>query len=411
MNTGKLVGSTMILIGSLIGAGMLAIPSVSAAAGFGWSTLLMIIMWLASTISGLLVLEVNLALPIHFCTFNSMAKQTLGSFGKSITWGAYLFLLYAIITAYIIGASNVISSNAGPLLHLDIPTWLSSTLFTLFFGAIVFYSTQATDYFNRILISFKGLFLFATLVFIIPHVEVSKLTAAHSFAQIKYVWFAAPAFLCAFCYQFVIPSIRMYIGDKPHQLKMIIIAGTSVTLLIYLWWQIAALGTIPLAGDNSFINIANDPKAPCLLIQAISSIVHNKLVTASIQGFANIALTSSFLCVALGLFDFLADGFRRPNTRVGRLQTAFLAFIPPLVIAIFFPGSFNKAITFASIAVAILVLILPALMAYNMRKDKNFNSPYKLKCGNIVIAAIFLMGVASVVIAVLFILNLLPCLK
>ena len=411
MNTGKFVGSTMILIGSLIGAGMLAFPAGSAAAGFGWTALLMVVIWLASTISGLLILEVNLALPIHACTFSSMAKQTLGSFGKALTWMSYLFLLYAIITAYVIGASNVIASNVGPLLHIDIPTWLSSALFTIIFGTVVFWSTQATDYFNRILISLKGIFLFATLIFIVPYVEGNKLAASQSISQIKYVWLAAPAFLSAFAYQFVIPSIRMYIGDKPKQLKMIIIAGTSITLLIYLWWQTAALGTIPLTGDYGFINIIHDPKSPNLLIQAISFIVHSKLVTASIQGFANIALTSSFLCIALGLFDFLADGFRRPNTRLGRLQTSFLAFTPPLMFAVFFPEGFNKAITFASIAVATLVLILPALMVYNLRKNKEIKSPYKVKCGNIVIATIFLMGIASVVVAVMYILNLLPCLK
>lgn len=410
MNTGKFIGSTMILIGSLIGAGMLAFPTVSAAAGFGWATLLMVAIWLASTISGLLILEVNLALPIHACTFSSMAKQTLGSFGKALTWGSYLFLLYAIITAYVIGASNFIVSNVSPLLHVNIPAWLSSALFTTFFGTVVFWSTQATDYFNRILISLKGLFLFATLIFIVPYIEINKLAASQDISQIKYVWLAAPAFLCAFCYQFVIPSIRMYIGDKPRQLKIIIIAGTSITLLIYLWWQAAALGTVPLIGDNSFTSIANEPP-PSPLIQAISLIVNSKLVTASIQGFANIALTSSFLCIALGLFDFLADGFRRPNTRLGRLQTSLLAFVPPLLFAMFFPQGFIKALTFASIAVAILVLILPALMVYNARKNKNLHSPYKFRCGNIVIATIFLMGIASVVIAIMYILNLLPCLK
>ena len=411
MNTGKFIGSTMILVGSIIGAGMLALPTVSAAAGFTWSTMLMVVLWLASTISGLLILEVNLALPIHACTFNSMAKQTLGNFGKVVTWLSYLFLLYAIITAYVIGASNVTASNIAPILHVDIPAWVSPTLFTVIFGAAVFWSTEAVDYFNRILLSLKGLLLIATLIFIVPHIDVSKLFSTQDISQIKYLWLASPAYLCAFCYHFVIPSVRIYIGDKPRQLRMIIIIGTTISLLIYLWWLAGSLGTVPLLGDHGFVSIVNDPKPPSLLVGAIAFFANNRLITASIQGFANIALTSSFLCVALGLFDFLADGFRRSNTRFGRLQTACLAFIPPLLITLFYPQGFIVAINYASIPVAVLSLMLPAVMVYRLRKNKEFKSTYQVKCGNIVIALIFLIGAVSIVLAIMEILHLLPSLK
>jgi tyrosine-specific transport protein len=407
MNIGKLIGSAMIVIGSLVGAGMLAFPYVSADAGFGWTTLLMIIIWLTTIFSGLLILEVNLGLPIEACTFSSMAKETLGKFGKSLTWVCYLFLLYAIITSYIVGASNTIASTINPLLGFEIPNWLSSILFTFIFGTIVFWSTQATDYFNRVLLSLKGLLLFATLLFTLPYLEGSKLAASQTISQMNYAWLAVPTFICAFSYQFVIPSIRMYIGDKPKQLKMVMFIGTAVALVIYLWWQASALGIIPVTGENSFESFANGPK-PSSLIQAICSIVNSELVTVSIQGFANIALTSSFLCLALALFDFLADGFRRPNTKIGRLQTSIMAFTPPLAVGIFFPESFVKALNFAAVACAILVFILPALMVYNARKNPDFDSPYKCKGGKIVIAGVLLIGVALAVVSVLAIWGLLP---
>jgi tyrosine-specific transport protein len=44
-------------------------------------------------------------------------------------------------------------------------------------------------------------------------------------------------------------------------------------------------------------------------------------VELAVHLFADLALATSFLGVALGLFDYLADLFQRRNTAAGRLQT------------------------------------------------------------------------------------------
>lgn len=411
MKAGKFFGCTMILIGTTIGAAMLALPLVSAGAGFTWNAILMVITWMIAIITGLLVVEVTLALPSHSCSFNSMAKHTMGNFGKIITWIIYLFLLYAILTAYVIGGSNMIGATIGNVFQIEIPTWTNAILFTAILGIAVFWSTQAVDYFNRNLMGFKGLFLIAALVLAAPHIEVKKLIASQNISQINYLWGALPIFLCAFCYQFVIPSLRIYVGDEPKQLRTMIIISTTVSLLVYLWWIAAALGTIPLAGDGSFVSIAHDPKPPSELIQLIIRFANNPWLTASLNGFSNIALTTSFLGVALGLFDFLAEGFKRPNTRFGRLQTAGLTFAPPLLVALFYPAGFVKAITYASIACISLTIILPAVMAYQLRKNTTMSSSYRVKCGNLVLAAIILTGIISIIFAIMYILNLLPTLS
>ncbi len=412
MNTSKLIGSTMIVIGTTVGAGMLAQPMVGAASGFTWSLLLMLVAWLSSTVAGLLVIEMNLALPSHACSYSAMAEQTLGNFGKIITWLSYLFLLYAIITAYMIGATNFISDTFAPMLNIEIPNFISATMFTITLGIAVFWSTMAVDHFNRVLITFKGLFLLAALVLIIPHIDLIKLAPAvteHT-SQINYLWRAVPTFVCAFGFHFVIPSLRIYLGEKPGQLKIAVIVGTTVALIIYLWWMAAALGTIPLTGENSFTSFAGSAEAsnPSGFISFLASIVNNSWVTNSIIWFSNIALTTSFLGVALGLFDFLAEGFKRKNTRFGRLQTSFLTFIPPLLFAILYPQGFLVAIQYASIPLAILTLILPAMMVYNLRRKKELKSPYQVKCGNIAIGLIILVGAASVVLAIMYIFDMLP---
>lgn len=401
-NTGKFIGSTMILIGTIIGAGMLALPMVGAKAGFFWASILIFTFWVTTAISGLFVVETNLAMPKHACSFSSMAEQTLGIYGKIVTWISYLFLLYAVITAYIIGETDLLVNAFSSTLHLDVPIWIISITFTLVLGTAVFWSTKAVDYFNRGFFSIKGILLLATLVLIIPHVDVVKLVTSQSIEQSKYLCLAAPAFLCAFGYHFVIPSLRLYIGDKPKQLRTIVIVGGLTAVIIYILWLAAVLGTVALTGENSFATLAKTPGSSVgKLTQLMISIINNRWVTNSINIFTNVAMTTSFLGVALSLFDFLADGLKRRDNRFGRFQTATLTFIPPLLFALFYPQGFIVAINYAAIPMAMLALILPALMVYKLRKSKTLKSPYRVKCGNIVIALLILLGIISIVLALM----------
>ncbi|TON86784.1 hypothetical protein CGH50_21260, partial [Vibrio parahaemolyticus] len=51
----KLVGSSLIVAGTALGAGMLAIPMVLAQFGLLWGTLLMLFIWAGTTYAALLL--------------------------------------------------------------------------------------------------------------------------------------------------------------------------------------------------------------------------------------------------------------------------------------------------------------------------------------------------------------------
>ena len=61
---------------------------------------------------------------------------------------------------------------------------------------------------------------------------------------------------------------------------------------------------------------------------------------------------------------------KRKNTRFGRLQTATITFIPPLICAIFFAQGFILALAYAAIFIAILEVIMPAAMVFSLRRSK-----------------------------------------
>ena len=90
MPNSKLVGGVLLIVGTSIGGGMLALPVSTAAAGITNAIIFLFLCWLIMTTGALLILEVNLRLPAG-SNMVSMAKSTLGLPGQIIAWITYLF--------------------------------------------------------------------------------------------------------------------------------------------------------------------------------------------------------------------------------------------------------------------------------------------------------------------------------
>src|SRR3990167_3066784 len=140
----KLLGSILLIVGTSIGAGMLALPIATAQLGFVGSLILLFSCWFVMTAGAFLILEVNLWLPQN-SNLVSMAKATIGPLGQIISWITYLLLLYSLLCAYIAGGSDLFH-NLFVASQIPIPTWGASLLFTLLFGFIVYLGIRSVDY-------------------------------------------------------------------------------------------------------------------------------------------------------------------------------------------------------------------------------------------------------------------------
>ena len=105
VSTMKKLGGVLLIAGTSIGAGMLAIPYAVAAAGFFYAVILLLVNWLIMLATALLMVEVNTRQPIA-ADLNTMAKATLGKSGQVINWLTYLLL-------FIICSSNSLCFYGG----------------------------------------------------------------------------------------------------------------------------------------------------------------------------------------------------------------------------------------------------------------------------------------------------------
>ena len=96
MSKSSLIGGMLLIVGTSIGGGMLALPVAMAKNGFFSSILFLTLCWGVMTLGALLILEVNLHLPPG-SNLISMARLTLGWPGQVLAWILYLFLLYTLL--------------------------------------------------------------------------------------------------------------------------------------------------------------------------------------------------------------------------------------------------------------------------------------------------------------------------
>src|SRR3990167_3888929 len=103
----RILGGIFLVAGTSVGAGMLALPVVTAAGGFFPALLLYVLCFGFMTSTGLLILEVCLEMPPD-TNLVTMASTYLGRFGKVSAWVLYLFLFYCLTVAYLSGGGALL---------------------------------------------------------------------------------------------------------------------------------------------------------------------------------------------------------------------------------------------------------------------------------------------------------------
>ena len=151
-----------------------------------------------------------------------------------------------------------------------------------------------------------------------------------------------------------------------------------------------------MSGGHGFNQIHRHGNSVGLLVNFLNYWVNSYWVHAGVNVFSNVAMTTSFLGVTLGLFDFFADTLKRENHRWGRFQTALLTFAPPLVFAFIYPQGFIMALGYAAVCVAFLEVLLPTLMVIKIRRSATLNSPYQVFGGNLLLGLFFILGLLMI---------------
>lgn len=390
----KIVGGVLLVAGTTIGAGMLALPVVTGFAGFYPSLLLFLLFWAYMTFTAFLMLEVALWMPLH-TNLITMARKTLGKTGEMISWTTYLFLLYSLTTAYIAGSGPIINDFVISLTGLLLPDWVGILPLLVVFGFFVYKGTKSVDYINRLLMLGLVVTYVMMVVFLTPYVQESLLRHV----SWQSLFFAVSIVATSFGFHIIIPSLVSYLNRDVPSLRKVILIGSAIPLFVYIIWELLTLGIIPLDGPQGLKEGYNKGANGAHLL---AGLLHNSRIGLVAQFFSFFAIVTSFLGVSLSLTDFLADGFKIEKTRRGRILLYLLTFTPPFIFTLIDPRAFLSALEYAgAFGVMVLLGLLPALMVWRGRYVHLFPSTFKVPGGKLALVLVVIFSILMISVEVI----------
>jgi len=379
----KTIGSTLLVAGTMIGAGMLAMPLTSAGIGFGFTLVLLLGLWALLTFSALLFVELYQTAESD-AGIGTLAEQYFGKAGRIIATAVLIIFLYALIAAYVSGGGSLLKD----LLPESFGDKVSILLFTVIFGSFIVIGTHSVDKINRVLF-FVMLAAFAVVLsLMLPEIKFDNLMATP--IDNALIISASPVFFTAFGFHGSIPSLNKYLDGNVKALRISILAGSAITLCAYILWQMSTHG---LLTQNEFLQILKEDATLNGLVKATLAITGSNIIAGAVKLFSTLALVTSFLGVGLGLLECIEDLLKRSfNISAGRISLGLMTFIPPLVFALFYPEGFILALGYAGQMFAFYAVVLPVSLVWKARRAHT-NLPYKVWGGNLTLIIVLVLGV------------------
>ena len=379
----KTVGSTLLVAGTMIGAGMLAMPLTSAGIGFGFTLVLLLGLWALLTFSALLFVELYQTAESD-AGIGTLAEQYFGKAGRIIATAVLIIFLYALIAAYVSGGGSLLKD----LLPESFGNKVSILLFTVIFGSFIVIGTHSVDKINRVLF-FVMLAAFAVVLsLMLPEIKFDNLMATP--IDNALIISASPVFFTAFGFHGSIPSLNKYLDGNVKALRISTLAGSAITLCAYILWQMSTHG---LLTQNEFLQILKEDATLNGLVKATLAITGSNIIAGAVKLFSTLALVTSFLGVGLGLLECIEDLLKRSfNISAGRISLGLMTFIPPLVFALFYPEGFILALGYAGQMFAFYAVVLPVSLVWKARRTHS-NLPYKVWGGNLTLIIVLVLGV------------------
>ncbi|MEH1965833.1 amino acid permease [Nostoc sp.] len=367
---GSVLGSTALIAGTTVGAGILALPAVTLPSGIVPSTSGLIAVWLYALVSGLLVAEVTLntmRTEGHpSIGFLGVVEKILGKLGARIAGGAYLFMHYALLVAYITEGGEILGAAAAKVWGVQIlPTWMGTTTFTLLFGGIMYLGREKfieklnSAFVGIVIVSFLGLLFLAG-----GHIQSAQLL----FQNWSALGSAISVMSVALFFQNVVPLVVTQLEGDACKIRQSIFIGSVIPLIMFLAWNAVILGSV----SPDMLYGTSDSRTVFDPLQILRTGGAGEWLGVLVSIFSEFAIVTSFIGFVYGLLDLFKDIFLLAQGGLSsRLPLYSLVLFPPMTLGTLNPSIFFTALDYTgTFSISVLGGIIPALMSWKQRQEQ-----------------------------------------
>ncbi|KAI8100449.1 hypothetical protein M9435_006933 [Picochlorum sp. BPE23] len=414
--SGTLWGAMALIIGSTIGAGILALPDITQDAGFVPSTTGLVGVWAFLVGQALLLAEVNINLmeiqaeeeedatlssssSDTILTLRTMAEKTLGKGVGKVATGIYLSLSYCLLVAYLTKVGEIFSFASDGKLQ-------SGTMVDVFalgsLGMFMFGGPMFADKLNQGLTSVLVALFMSILALGMAHTNLDVLFGGDSVQSFQAVGPAIPIMFLSLVYHDLIPLICSYLGGDRKRTQQALVLGSLVPLAMFISWEAVTLSFFKeynASGIHSAVYTSGHIDPVNLMISASGS----PLIGSLVQGFSFVAIATSFLGTTMGVSEtirseaseFDTDDEQKLSDDVLRNVGLTATLIPPLLFTTSGdPKAFIQVLSVAGgYGMTLLYGIFPPLMAWKLRETMKAPK-HAVPGGNLMLGSLLSIGIS-----------------
>ncbi len=376
----KVLSAALLIGGACIGGGILGVPVEAGSLGFYPSALILLGSWLFMTLTAFLYAEASLWMEEENAHVVSIAKHLLGRKGEWVAVLLYLFMGYASLVAYNSGGAQLIEHFSEGSIKL---VWCN-VIYAVIFGSTFYFGAKIVGLINMLLM----FGLIVSYLFMIGLGLEGINTSLLTHFSWRGFYTVIPLMITSFSFQMIIPSIALYLDKNPRDLKYTIVFGVTLALIFYLLWIFVVMGTVPVEGKNGLNEALKNAQVATASLKVYA---HHPIIGTLGEFFAFFAISTSYLAIGLGLYDFLADLFNLKKRGLGKCILGLLVVLPTLYITMTFPNIFLAALDITGgFGDSILNGILPVIMIWIGRYVIGYKSSLKLLGGRTLLSLIFI---------------------
>lgn len=384
----RIFGGAMLVAGTSIGAAILAMPIATGLFGFYGTLVVMFLCWAFMYWTGTLILEAALYFPSGASFFSY--SGILGKTGVFITNITFLLLFYSLVAAYLSSSGTVIIDALQGFFGISLPPMTEILPLLIFFVPFIYFGLRMVDILNRYMVIAMFLIYVAMILLLLPNVSNELLVQWDA----RFLLLTFSVVVTSFGYHVIIPTLTTYLDRDAHAVERCLWWGSLLPLVFYVLWELVSLGTIPISGPMGLASgLVHDYSISRLLANRFDSDVLKTLA----HSFALLAIITSFIGVAQGLFDFIKDGIKAKGRKMG-IVALLLTFAPPMVMVLFFERGFIALLEYAGALVSISLGIMPILVVMKLRKQRH-EVHYHAKGGQ----ALLFLGIAFFALVVMIV--------
>ena len=362
------LSGTLLIAGTMIGAGMLGMPLVTVVSGFFPGAIMTLVVWFFMYITGLCFSEAILW-NRDGSNLLTISSKFFGKYLSYFSGGMFLFLYYSLMVAYFAAGAPLLSS-ALEWLGVSLKGWKLFLMFGSIFSAIVFIGPRFIGRIN-VIMSVAMIFSWIALIGSGGDQVKKEYLLSHHFPSMLS---AIPVLFSAFGFHNLLPSLSTYLKRDKRAIRLSIFWGTALSFLVYLVWQWLIIGAIP---KEILLETMQMGMPVTNAFESITGVAHFVIIG---RFFAFFAITTSLLGVSFSMVDFLGDALSISDRRgLRRLFLTILTFFPPIMMVTFKPNIFNEALGVAGgVGEAFLnglipvALMLAGIAYWKLKSDLSF---------------------------------------